>query len=113
MFDDRRHADAVGVYVDTFYPDLFFAHFDPFRVINDEIPVMVGQTKETPAGDVDMRIQFAQSATQAGYPSLSCWFVSIHSARVDFRTHPRWHGGRIHRGIWPTARKVSGRAGVR
>jgi hypothetical protein len=93
MFDDRRHADAVGVYVDTFYPDLFFAHFDPFRVITDEISVMVGQTKETPAGDVDMLIQFAQSAAQAGYPSLSSWFVSMHSARVDLRTYLDGMGG--------------------
>jgi hypothetical protein len=85
-FDDPRHAEAVGLYLDTIYPHLFFSKFDPFQVINDEIPIMVGQTKETPAGDVGMLILFAEDALRTGHTSVRGWFRSLHRARASLRT---------------------------
>jgi hypothetical protein len=84
-FDVGAHAWAVGAFIDTLYPHLFFSHFDPFLVLQAEVRVMVGQTRESPAGDRGMLEQFADDAVKRGRPSVRHWFESVHVFRADMR----------------------------
>jgi hypothetical protein len=72
-------------FLDTLFPHYFFSHFSPFEVIKREIPVMVRQTKESPAGDSELLRQFADDASRAGYPSLASWFLSNHAVRKQMK----------------------------
>jgi hypothetical protein len=69
-FADERHTLAAGRYIDTLIPHLFFSTFEPFRVIDREIRVMVRQTRGSPAGDIDMLRLYADAAALRGYPSI-------------------------------------------
>jgi hypothetical protein len=53
-YDGARHARRAGQYIAELGLQLFFSMFDPFRVIIAEIPVMVRQTTESPAGDPEL-----------------------------------------------------------
>ncbi len=43
---------------------------------------MVGQTKESPAGDSDVLRLFAEDAVRTGFPSLRNWFRHMHTGRA-------------------------------
>jgi hypothetical protein len=58
-FDVASHARAVGAYIDTLYPQLFFSHFNAFEVIPIEDQVMRGASHGSPAGDIGMLELFA------------------------------------------------------
>jgi hypothetical protein len=81
-FEDPRHTHNAGRYIDTLIPNLFFSMFEPFRVIDREIPIMVRQTTETPAGDVDMLKLYANAADLRGWPSVYEWFAYMHTDRA-------------------------------
>lgn len=84
-FEDPRHARAAGRYIDTLLPHVFCAQFDPFRVIHGEIPVMVRQTRETPAGDLYMLTMYADVAEQLGIASVAPWFNYMHTDRANIQ----------------------------
>jgi len=84
-FDVASHARAVGAYIDTLYPLLFFSHFDPFYVIASELQHMLRQTTGSPAGDEGMLELFATEAAQRGRPSVRHWFEAVHTHRSHVR----------------------------
>jgi hypothetical protein len=86
-FDDARHAYAAGRFVDSLAPNLFFATFSAFPVIDREIAIMVRQTDQSPAGDVDMLRLYAEAAERTGRPSVQGWFIEVHQRRA--RLKPR------------------------
>jgi hypothetical protein len=99
VFGDVRHVQAVSTYVDTLYPNIFFSKFDPFDVIKTELPVMVGQTRESPAGDSDVLRLFAEDKERAGYPSLAHWFLAMHSGRATLAPHLERMAGEFVKGF--------------
>lgn len=86
-FDDPRHTQAAGRYIDTLIPRLFSSWFDPFKVINAEVAVMVRQTSDSPAGDADMLRLYANGAEQRGYPSVFAWFDWMYKDRGNIAAH--------------------------
>jgi hypothetical protein len=84
-FDDVRYADAVGRFIDTIFPRLFFLQSNPFEVINAELALLVGQRNGTPAGDVAVLNQFADDAERTGRPSVQPWFLSAFAERAQVR----------------------------
>jgi hypothetical protein len=48
-FDDPRHALAAARFIDSIAPNLFFATFSAFPVIDREVAIMVRQTDQSPA----------------------------------------------------------------
>ncbi len=82
-FDDPRHTHCAGRYIDTVIPNLFLSTFEPFRVIEREIPIMVRQTTESPAGDSEMLRLYAEAAEQRGWPSVYEWFAYMHTDRAN------------------------------
>jgi hypothetical protein len=82
-FDDPRHTRCAGRYIDTVIPNLFLSTFEPFRVIEREIPVMVRQTAESPAGDSEMLRLYAEAAEQRGWPSVYEWFAYMYTDRAS------------------------------
>lgn len=78
-FDDARHAQAAGRFIDSMGPNLFFATFSAFPVIDREVAIMVRQTAESPIGDADMLRLYAESAERHnGGPSVLSWFIGVH-----------------------------------
>ena len=78
-FDDPRHTQVAGRYVDTIYPNLFFSHFDPFKVAARENEILRGNRIGSPAGDDDLLRIFAQAADRRGLPSVYEWFAQMHT----------------------------------
>jgi hypothetical protein len=87
-FEAARHAQAAGRFIDSLGANLFFAQFDAFKVIGREIPIMVRQTDQSPAGDADMLRLYAEAAEMCnGRPSVQHWFTAVHRERA--RLKPR------------------------
>ena len=90
-FADIRHVQAVGRFIDSLGPHLFFATFSPFPVIDREIAIMVRQTDQSPAGDAAMLQLYAEAAQMRnGKPSVQEWFAAVHTDRA--RLKPRLDG---------------------
>jgi hypothetical protein len=83
-FDDSRHAQSVGVFVDSINPHIFFSQFDPFQVIPAEYSAIAGQRNGTPAGDMRLLGLFGARHTDRGYPSISDWF-DYSADRAEYR----------------------------
>jgi len=89
-FGDARHAQAAGRFIDSIAPNLFFATFSAFPVIDREVAIMVRQTDQSPAGDADMLRLYAESAEVGRRPSVRGWFTAVHRERAHLK--PRLAG---------------------
>jgi hypothetical protein len=85
-FEDARHAEAAGRFIDSLGANIFFAEFDAFKVIDREIPIMVRQTDQSPAGDVEMLRLYAEGAEmRSGRLSIQSWFTAVHRERARLK----------------------------
>jgi hypothetical protein len=86
-YDDPRHAKNAGEFIGSLAPHLFFSHFDPFTVSSREFAVMNGQTKESPAGDVELLMRFAEATNHVGMDGCVVeWFGALYRARAKLRS---------------------------
>jgi hypothetical protein len=84
-FDDPRHARAVGAFVDSINPHVFFSRFDPFQVIPEEYSTIAGQRNGTPAGDMRLLGLYAARRTRLRRPSIADWFEHMYADRANLR----------------------------
>jgi len=98
--DDARHAALAGEFIGSIAPHLFFSHFDPFTVRAREFAVMTGQTKESPAGDVELLMKFAEAANHASMNRcVVAWFGAMYRERAKLRVDRDGMGAALFAGI--------------
>ncbi len=98
--DDARHASQAGEFIGSIAPHLFFSHFDPFTVRTREFAVMTGQTKESPAGDAELLMKFAEAANHASMDRcVVAWFGAMYQARAKLRADRDAMGAALFAGI--------------
>jgi hypothetical protein len=84
-FDDDRHWRYAGAYLDGLAPRVFFSLFDPFEVMKREIQIMVGNTDQSPAGDIGLLQQYASDYSSNSRTPLLDWLQHINNNRNDIK----------------------------